>query len=158
MTLPDASNPNAALVVRGLLQSLLSLLLCLLAPMARAQAQPDSALAQPGATLSDWEQLTPAQREQLIDPLRERWNSDPQTRARLMDNAQRWQQMSPEQRERAQRGLKRLEQMTPEQRKQAREAYQRMQQMPEAERRALREERLQKTSPEPRRHRRQRQR
>ena len=108
MTLRDV--PRAPLIVQGLL---LSLLLCLLAPGARAQAQPDPALSQPDVALSDWEQLSPEQREQLIDPLRERWNSQPQSRARLLDNAQRWQQMSPEQRERAQRGLKRLEQMTP---------------------------------------------
>ena len=100
------------------------LLALLLVPTARAQQQ----ATQADAALPAWEQLSPAQREQLIGPLRERWNSQPQVRPRLLRNAQRWQQLSPEQRERAQRGLKRLEEMTPEQRKQAISNYQRMRQ------------------------------
>ena len=98
------------------------LLALLLVPTARAQQQ----ATQADPALPAWEQLSPAQREQLIGPLRERWNSQPQVRPRLLRNAQRWQQLSPEQRERAQRGLKRLEEMTPEQRKRARSQFEQM--------------------------------
>lgn len=150
----------ATLAARG---ALLSLLLCVLAPTAGAQMQPDAAPpaqsdpAVPAAAQSDpdlpaWDQLSAAQREQLIGPLRERWDSQPQTRAHLFRNAQRWQQMTPQQRERAQRGLERLRQMTPEQRQQAREAYQRTQQLPEAERRSQREQ-MRQVTPEQRRQR-----
>lgn len=109
------------------------------------------ALAQTPQSLPAWEQLSPAQREQLIAPLRERWNSSqPQARARLWRNAQRWQQLDPQQRQRAQRGLQRLQQMSPQQRQQMRTLYQQMQRLPETERRALRE-RLRAMTPEQRR-------
>ena len=91
-------------------------------------ASPQVAQATADPALPAWEQLSPAQRDQLIGPLRERWNTQPHVRSRLLRNAQRWQELSPEQRERAQRGLKRLEEMTPEQRKQAISNYQRMRQ------------------------------
>ena len=150
MTLRDASRNNAALI----LGSSLLLLLCLAVPAARAQAQ-----AQADATLSSWEQLSPEQREELIGPLRERWNSQPEARARMLGNARRWQQLNPEQRQRAQRGLNRLEQMTPEQRQKARDAYQRLQQSPvDAESREPRVDRTQKAVPQQRRPRRLRQR
>jgi len=103
-----------------------------------------------GAIPPAWEQLTPAQREQLIAPLRQRWNSQPQSRARMLQHAQRWQQLAPDQRRRAQRGIQRLERMTPQQRQELRALYQHMQQLPEAERRRLRE-RLKTMTPEQRR-------
>lgn len=106
--------------------------------------------AQNPQSLPAWEQLSPAQREQLIAPLRERWNSQPQLRTRMLRNAQRWQQLDPQQRQRAQRGLQRLEKMTPQQRQQARMLYRHMQQLPEAQRRALREQ-LRAMTPEQRR-------
>ncbi|MCA1713808.1 MAG: DUF3106 domain-containing protein [Gammaproteobacteria bacterium] len=133
MILRNAANPRNS--------CLLALLLALPAPCV---------LAQTPQTLPAWDQLSPAQREQLIAPLRERWNSQPQARPRLLRNAQRWQQFDPQQRERAQRGLRRLEQMNPKQRRQARALYQRLQQLPEAERRAVRE-RLRTMTPEQRR-------
>ncbi len=121
----------------------LAVLLSLLAPLALAQTRP-------AVALPAWDELSPAQREQLVAPLRERWNGQPQTRVRILRNAQRWQQMDPQLRQRAQRGVRRLEQMTPEQRQRARAAYQRLQPLPEAERCALRE-RLRKMTPEQRR-------
>jgi len=119
----------------------LSLVLVMLTPCA---------LAQNASNLPAWEQLNPAQREQLIAPVRERWNSQPQLRARMLRNAQRWQQLDPQQRKHAQRGLQRLEQMTPQQRQQARTLYQHMRQLPEGQRRALREQ-LRSMTPEQRR-------
>ena len=133
MILRNAANPRNS--------CLLALLLALPAPCALAQTPP---------ILPAWDQLSPAQREQLIAPVRQRWNSQPQLRARMLRNAQRWQQLDPQQRKRAQRGLHRLEQMNPQQRQQARALYQRLQQLPEAERRALRE-RLRTMTPEQRR-------
>ena len=133
MILRNAANPRHS--------CLLALLLALLAPCVLGQTPP---------TLPAWDQLSPAQREQLIAPLRERWNSQPQVRARMLRNAQRWQQLEPKQREHAQRGLRRLEQMSPQQRQHARALYQRLQQLPEAERRTLRE-RLRTMTPEQRR-------
>ena len=72
---------------------------------------PAAALAQdankPAATpLPAWDQLTPAQRELLIAPVRDRWKS-----------------MPPPQRERARHGMQRWEGMTPEQREQARALF-----------------------------------
>ena len=123
----------------GLLGVLLAM--CLLTAHAAAPA--------PG-TPPAWEQLTPAQREQLIAPLRQRWNSQPQSRARMLQHAQRWQQLAPDQRRHAQRGIQRLERLTPQQRQELRALYQHMQQLPEAERRRLRE-RLKTMTPEQRR-------
>lgn len=118
------------------------LMLLSLAAAAPAAAQ--------GRSLPAWDQLGAAQREQLIAPMRERWNSQPQARARMLQRAQRWQQMTPQQRERARNGLERLRKMTPQQRRQARAAYQYMRQLPDEERRALRE-RLREMTPQQRR-------
>ena len=75
----------------------------------------------PAATpLPAWDQLTPAQRELLIAPVRDRWNREPEKRARFMAYAERWKSMPPPQRERARHGMQRWEGMTPEQREQAR--------------------------------------
>lgn len=91
------------------------------------------------ASLPAWEQLTPAQREQLIAPIRERWNSEPEQRQRMLERAQRWKQMTPEQRDRAHRGMKHWEHMSPEQRDQMRALYAKMRTLPPAERQALKE-------------------
>ena len=48
------------------------------------------------APLPAWDQLTAAQRDLVIAPLRDRWNADPQMRTRLFQHAQRWQQLTPE--------------------------------------------------------------
>ena len=142
------NNPRNLLLGAGLL-----LLFVIGAPAAHAQAQADTTpLAD--ATLSSWEQLSPTQRDELIGPLRERWNSQPEARARMLGNARRWQQLDPGQRLRAQKGLERLEQMTPEQRQQAREAYQRQRQSQEAGSQEPRVERSRKAGPLQRRQRR----
>lgn len=90
--------------------------------------------------LPTWDRLTPAQRETLIAPLRERWNAEPESRQRLLDHASRWKAMTPEQRKRARHGMKRWESMSPEQREQMRALYQHMRQLPPAERDALRKQ------------------
>lgn len=87
--------------------------------------------------LPAWEQLTPAQREMLISPVRERWNNQPEERQRMLHRAQRWQQMTPEQRKRARHGMQRWEHMSPEQRDQARALFAKMRTLDEDDRAAL---------------------
>ena len=60
-------------------------------PLLLACAAP--AFAQQAPPLPEWDKLTPAQREALIAPVRERWNNTPpERRQNLLDRAQRWQQ------------------------------------------------------------------
>ena len=92
-------------------------------------------------TLPTWEQLTPAEREALVAPLRERWNNaDPAHRQRMLDHARRWEELTPEQRRTARKGQHRWEHLTPDQREQARALYQRMRHMDQDERVALRKQ------------------
>ena len=65
------------------------------------------AFAQSNVTqsLPEWDKLTPQQREALIAPVRERWNSDVEQRPRMLEHAQRWNSMTPEQRKQAQSSL-----------------------------------------------------
>jgi len=97
------------------------------------------AFAAASQALPAWERLSPEQREQLIAPVRDRWNADPEQRARLLEHARRWQAMPPEQRARAHQGVRRWKHMSPEQREQARALYSRMRGLDEAGRRALKE-------------------
>lgn len=76
--------------------------------------------------LPAWEQLTDAQREQLVAPVRERWNAEPAERQHMLERATRWRALSPAQRQRAHRGVQRWEHMSVEQRDQARALYSRM--------------------------------
>lgn len=122
---------------------------CALAAMPAAAQRAGDAPAST-SSLPDWDRLTPAQRERLIAPLRERWNANPAQRARMLNHAQRWQLLTPEQRQRAHRGRTRFDGMSPEQRAEARAAFQRMRALPEAERKALRET-LRTMTPEQRR-------
>jgi len=111
----------------------LALSLLLLAGNALAQ----SAAAQ---SLPEWEKLTPQQREALIAPVRERWNSDPDDRPRMLEHAQRWKSMTPEQRRQARKGMRRFEGMNPHQREEARVLFLRMKDLPPEQRKKLREE------------------
>lgn len=112
-----------------------------LAPLAHAQATTD---------LPDWEHLSPAQREMLIAPLRERWNTDPQARRRVWKHAERWHAMSPEQRAQARRGMSRFQDMSPAEREQARAAFEQFRQLPPEQKQALRAK-LRAMTPEQRR-------
>lgn len=114
----------------------LALLLALLAGHALAGAPAEGS----AATMPAWEQLTPAQRELLVAPVRERWNANPEARTRLFEHAQRWQQMTPGQRVRAHHGLRRWERMDPDQRGTMRALFQKMRDMTPEQRRALREQ------------------
>lgn len=93
----------------------------------------------PAATLPPWEQLTPAQRELLVAPIRERWNANAQTRTQLLEHAQRWQQLTPQQRARAHHGMRRWEHMEPRQREDMRALFHTMRDMNPEQRRVLRE-------------------
>ena len=108
------------------------------------------AQSQPAATLPEWDKLTPQQREALIAPVRERWNSEPAERARMLERAQHWKSFSPHERGQARKGMRRFENMTPQQREEARALFDRMRQMPPEDRKKLREEWSQMT-PEQRR-------
>ena len=110
-----------------------ALLLCtaaLLPAGARAQTSRTTE-AQP---LPAWEQLTPAQRDELIAPLRERWNSHPDERARMAERARRWHAMPPEQRGRAHRGMDRWERMDPAKRAEMQVLFERTRSMPRQQR------------------------
>lgn len=120
------------------------LLLALVAGPAMAQT------ARQAGSLPAWEQLSPAQRELLIGPIRERWNANPDARTRLFKHAQRWRQLTPEQRANAHHGLVRWEKMDPQQRQTMRALFQKMRDLPPEQRRALRA-RWREMTPEQRR-------
>jgi hypothetical protein len=102
------------------------------APVHAAQAAP--------AALPAWEQLTPAQRDLLVAPLRERWNANPGERARMYGHAERWRSMTPEQRARARRGLGHWEHMDPARRREMRALFEKMRTMAPEQRKALRDQ------------------
>ena len=105
--------------------------------LAALAISPCFALASPQQVMPAWDELSAAQREQLIAPIRERWNAEPGQRPRLLERAQRWQEMSPDQRRHAHRGVRRWQHMSPEQRTEARALYARMRNLDDAERKAL---------------------
>lgn len=101
---------------------------------------PGAAFAQQAAgetPLPAWEQLTPAQRELLIAPVRERWNRAPAERKRMLERAERWQSLTPEQRQRAHHGVVRFEHMDVGQREHARALFHAMRGMDAAQRKAF---------------------
>lgn len=98
------------------------------------------ALAQAQETLPEWDKLSTAQREALIAPVRDRWNSSPNERARMLEHANHWQKLDPQQRERARKGMHRFEQLAPEQRKQARALFSKMRELPPEEQKKLAEQ------------------
>ena len=124
-------------------------LLALLLPCSVVASPPSPAAGDDAKPMPAWEQLTQAQREVLIAPMRARWNDNQEKRARMYEHARRWQDMTPEQRERAHRGMKRWRHMDPEQREQARALFQQMRGMTTEQRKDLRE-RWQRMTPEQR--------
>ncbi|RNF84142.1 DUF3106 domain-containing protein [Montanilutibacter psychrotolerans] len=121
--------PSTRTPTRALLRTTLLTLLFAAAP----------AFAGDPATLPAWEQLTQAQRDQLIAPVRERWNAEPAQRTRMLERARRWQQMSPDQRHRAHRGMRRWEHMSPENRVYFRALFEKMRELEPAQRDELRQ-------------------
>lgn len=82
--------------------------------------------AAPATGYPEWNKLTQEQRQALIEPVRARWNDNPEMRDEMFKRAQRWQRMTPEQREAAHRGMQRWENLTPEQRKAMHEQWKAM--------------------------------
>lgn len=103
-------------------------------------AWPSLAQVADATPLPEWDRLTPAQREALIEPVRQRWNSEPEQRPRMLRHAQRWQSMTPEQRRAAHRGMRRFHGLTPEQRAEARVLFQKMRSLDPQQRAQLREQ------------------
>jgi hypothetical protein len=114
--------------------------LALLVCCAPAFAQQKPAKAPTGPTPPAWEQLSAAERDLLIAPIRERWNAEPTGRTRMLEHAKRWQTMTPEQRRAAHDGMRRWSHLNPEQREHARALYERMRGMDPDARRAFREQ------------------
>lgn len=113
---------------RFLTLTALSLAVWLVSTSAQAQnTKPES--------LPDWEQLSPAQRELLIAPTRDRWNREPEKRQQFLEYAKRWQSMPSPERSHARRGMERWENMSPEQRNEARAIYHATRSMSKDERR-----------------------
>jgi hypothetical protein len=94
--------------------------------------------AAPARTLPAWEQLSAAERDALIAPVRERWNTEPAERARMLERAHRWQTMTPQQRQQLHRGARRWAHMSPEQREHTRALFREMRQMTPEQRQQLR--------------------
>ena len=110
--------------------SLLLALSLLVAPsLASAQDKPGNA-----AQLPEWDQLSAAQRDELIAPLRDRWNNSPDERARLYERARHWKAMPPDARQRARHGMQRWEKMSPEQQQHAQALFHAMRRMDAGER------------------------
>lgn len=98
------------------------------------------AFAQSTSTPPNWEQLTPAQRDTLVAPLRERWNNaSPQQRQHMLQRAERWKSLPPDQRQRAEHGMRRWDNMPPQQQREMRALYQHMQTLTPEQRNAMRE-------------------
>ncbi len=107
---------------------LAGLLLCSALAPAFAQRPAD-------APLPPWEQLTQAQRDELVAPMRERWNANPGERARMLERARRWHAMPPQLRNRAHRGMKRWERMDPARRAEMQALFERTRAMPRQQKR-----------------------
>lgn len=114
----------------------LLLALSALLPMAAcAQAAPGRDAGAQAQPLPAWEQLTPAQREELVAPLRARWDDNPDERPHMLERARRWHAMPPEQRARAHHGMKRWEHMDPAKRAEMRALFERTRGMSKQQRR-----------------------
>lgn len=112
-----------------MLRLALPLLLAITAP---AFAQKSPSTPPPG----NWDQLDAAQRELLMQPVRDRWNlSDPEQRQRMLDHAQRWRDMPADERARARVGVKRFHRLSPEQQAQMRVLFAKTRDMSRQERR-----------------------
>lgn len=107
---------------------LATVLLCIAASPAFAQRPAD-------APLPAWERLTQTQRDELVAPMRERWDANPDERARMMERARRWHAMPPELRNRAHRGMKRWEHMDPAKRAEMQALFERTRDMPRQQKR-----------------------
>ncbi|MFT3896834.1 MAG: DUF3106 domain-containing protein [Thermomonas sp.] len=106
------------------------LLLVLLSASLSTNAQ------QASAALPAWDQLSDAQRTELVAPLRDHWDRAPEERAHMLERAQRWRSMSPAERKDADRGMRRWERMDPARRAQMQVLFEKTRDMPPPQRRA----------------------
>ena len=102
-----------------------------------AHAQDAKPAPPPAEAMPAWEQLSPAQRDLLIAPVRDRWNREPERRQQFMEFAQRWRSLPTDQRRNARRGMQRWDNMDPAQRAQARAVFHAMRGMDKDARRAF---------------------
>lgn len=127
---PDRSRSarNTRLTTNGLHQSFLGLAALLwLFALAPAQAA------------TRWEQLSPAQQQQL-EPVRQDWATLPgEKQDRLARGAERWLLLDPEQREHARARLERWQRLSPEERRQLRERRDHYRKLKPEQRERLRE-------------------
>ena len=133
------TRPATAMLSAMLSAAMLSAVLLLAATGVARAGQKAAAPPAPEQALPAWDQLTPAQRELLLAPLRERWNASPGERARMYDHAERWRSMTPEQRTRARRGMRHWEHMDPARRHEMRALFEKMRGMTPEQRKALRD-------------------
>ena len=92
--------------------------------LALAAAAPVAFAAAPVAG-TPWEALSAADREALVQPLRDRWErASPEQQQRMLDRARFWASLSPEQKRLARAGVERYRNASPEQRQRMREAWQ----------------------------------
>ena len=118
-------------------KKILTLALACLALPAFAQQKP----AMPTAAPAAWEQLSTADREALIAPLRDRWNNaDADKRQRMLEHAREWRTMTPEQRKAAREGMKHWSHMDDAKREEVRALYERTRGMDPEQRKALRKQ------------------
>ena len=90
--------------------------------------------------LPAWDKLSPAQREALSTPIRERWNqAGYEQRLRWLRQAERWQHLSADERQRVRQGMRRFRDASPATREQLRGVFENLSKLPPEERRELRE-------------------
>ena len=113
-----------------------TLVLALLALPAFAQQR---AAAPAQATPPAWEQLSTADREALIAPLRDRWNNaPPEKRERMLEHARQWRTMTPDERRTAREGMQHWSHMDSQKRDEMRALFERTRDMDPEQRKALR--------------------
>lgn len=100
---------------------------------------PAAAFAATPATLPAWDAMSPAQRDLVIAPIRDRWNANPDARARMYEHARRWQQLTPQERATAHRGMWKWERMDPAKREAVRALFHKMRDMTPEQRQQLRD-------------------
>ena len=118
-------------------RTILALALAFVALPAFAQQKNATPTAAPPA----WEQLSTADREALIAPLRDRWNNaEPEKRQRMLEHAREWRTMTPEQRKAAREGMRHWSHMDDAKRDEMRALYERTRGMDADQRKALRQQ------------------
>ena len=100
---------------------------------------PAPAFSAAPSTLPAWDALSPAQRDLVIAPIRDRWNANPDARTRMYEHARRWQQLTPQERATARHGMWKWERMDPAKREAVRALFHKMRDMRPEQRQQLRD-------------------